>query len=360
MFSASAELSETLGSSQLLGARLSDFVDHDDVAALERLYDPNRKLYPLLVSCRRTPRTIGRQAVTFDAKITPYAVSGSLLHICFQVQGEVREDTGVDHHTDEHQDQMADLTEAIVEPKSSSTENNSGEQVANEKTSSKQKELCQDDQRSEISFALTITTQGSRKSRNSRAVSAQSEMLVNPQSSTVGPALELDIPQVEGVVVEPRAKEKAKHCPRPPKPPTSHRVTLATRKRFMKRFTATPDCTIHQLLLSTLLQLNVRGKGCCFRHIGLVTLHRCIYDLMAEGCCQVLKPNKDWQCALCLAGHRYRVGLECEICGQIYTENPEHAALLLEESPSTGMADDEESSLSSGQQTPPQSSDVGT
>ena len=94
IFSKSARLSETLGSSQLLGAHLSDFVHHDDKAALERLYDTNRKLYPLLVTCWRTPRTSGGQAVSFDAKITPYFRSGSLLHICFQVQGELREEAG--------------------------------------------------------------------------------------------------------------------------------------------------------------------------------------------------------------------------------------------------------------------------
>jgi hypothetical protein len=87
--SPSKQLFDTLGSTRLIAVHLSEFVDQKDWSALEHMYE-SKELHPLLVTCRR-PRLSGSE--TFDVKITPCAVSGLLIHVCFQVQGEVRQYT---------------------------------------------------------------------------------------------------------------------------------------------------------------------------------------------------------------------------------------------------------------------------
>jgi hypothetical protein len=83
---ASKQLMNTLGSTGLIDLCLSEFVDQKDWPALEHMYE-SKELHPLLVTCRR-PILSGSES--FDVKITPCAVSGLVMQVCFQVQGEVR------------------------------------------------------------------------------------------------------------------------------------------------------------------------------------------------------------------------------------------------------------------------------
>jgi len=65
---------------------------------------------------------------------------------------------------------------------------------------------------------------------------------------------------------------------RPPPMPRSlglqrrRAVNLRTRKLVMREFQETPNQTVAQLLLAILLQINPRGKGCCYMHVGLEVL----------------------------------------------------------------------------------------
>jgi len=103
--------------------------------------------------------------------------------------------------------------------------------------------------------------------------------------------------------------------PRPPRLPTSHHVDLTTRKRFTRKFKETPKETIDQLILSLLLRLNPRGKGCCFRHIGLVNVHRHICQLVMDECQTEFKPFCAWQCPACFSLQHETDEWPCDICG---------------------------------------------
>jgi len=128
-------------------------------------------------------------------------------------------------------------------------------------------------------------------------------------------------------------------------PTTSHRVSLATKRRFERRFKETPEDTIYRMLLEMVTQMNPRGKGCCFQHIGLVSLHRRITKLVATGC-STLQPKGSWQCPSCLALHSSEE--ECGICGYKLCTGRDLVIKLPSEESSACMGDDEKSNLSIG------------
>jgi len=101
--------------------------------------------------------------------------------------------------------------------------------------------------------------------------------------------------------------------------PKYHFVDLRAKRRFNKKFCETPMGTVAQMVLYILTMLNPRGKGCCFKHICLMTLHRCISLLNESGCDATLKPANAWQCLLCYAMHSNdeQDGVEqtCWVCG---------------------------------------------
>ena len=71
---------------------------------------------------------------------------------------------------------------------------------------------------------------------------------------------------------------------RPPPIPRSlvlpHRrpVRLRTTKLVMRGFQETPNKTVEQLLLAILFQINPRGRGCCYIHIGLQVLQEGLHS----------------------------------------------------------------------------------
>jgi len=108
----------------------------------------------------------------------------------------------------------------------------------------------------------------------------------------------------------------ASHTPNSPK---HHFVDLHATRCFNKKFCETPHETAAQMVLHILTMLNPRGRGCCFKHIGLITLRQCINMLSENGCDTKLKPATAWQCSLCCAMHNNDeqdgVDRECWVCG---------------------------------------------
>ena len=98
--------------------------------------------------------------------------------------------------------------------------------------------------------------------------------------------------------------------------PKHYFVDLHAKRRFNKKFCETPKETVAQMILTMLTMLNPRGKGCCFKHISLITLRQCISLLNKGGCDTTLKPANAWQCLFCGAMHSNdeEHGVERECC----------------------------------------------
>merc|ERR1712110_555107 len=74
------------------------------------------------------------------------------------------------------------------------------------------------------------------------------------------------------------------------------RVQLRTRQLVMRDFKETPHKTMEVLVGELLIQINPRGKGCCFLHIALEVMKGCISQMATWKCDRSLKPHSDWQC----------------------------------------------------------------
>jgi len=123
--------------------------------------------------------------------------------------------------------------------------------------------------------------------------------------------------------------------------PKHHFVDLRSKRCFNKNFCRTPVETVVLMVVHILTMLNPRGKGCCFKHICLMTLHRCISQLNKSGCDATLKPANAWQCLLCRAMHsddeKDGVERKCWVCGHrhVGSENVIDVDILGEESSSS-------------------------
>jgi len=92
---------------------------------------------------------------------------------------------------------------------------------------------------------------------------------------------------------------------KPPLLPRRQFVRLKSKRRSVPHFQETPKSTILQLLCHFMMQLNLRGDVCCFRHIALQVLQRRVSEMMKWNCGATgnLGPNDDWQCWSCLLLH---------------------------------------------------------
>merc|ERR1719362_234288 len=83
--SASHQLQTTF-SEHMEGMQFLDFVQQQDRPSFQNLCHNtmmDRRLEPILVTCQS-------HLMTVDIKLIPYAISGERLHLCLQIQGEVR------------------------------------------------------------------------------------------------------------------------------------------------------------------------------------------------------------------------------------------------------------------------------
>jgi len=88
----------------------------------------------------------------------------------------------------------------------------------------------------------------------------------------------------------------------------------------MNGFSETPSTTVKQLLIDILRKINPRGKGCCYMHVGLLTLQHCISEMVQTllQCNRQLKPCNGWQCMECLGLNPDEPNVddrECCACG---------------------------------------------
>ena len=78
-------------------------------------------------------------------------------------------------------------------------------------------------------------------------------------------------------------------------------IRLRTRKLARPQLRETPNATIEQMLWDILFQMNPRGKGCCYMHVGLAVLQQCISNTAMRQCNQSVQPHSGFQCAECFA-----------------------------------------------------------
>jgi len=178
---------------------------------------------------------------------------------------------------------------------------------------------------SEISFALTSST----RTRSRAAVGTLSDAGVQTelmQSAEVAVQVGVALPPI------PRARVQQQRRPM---------VNLHTRKVVMRAFQETPSQTLQQLLWNILWQINPRGKGCCYRHVGLAVLQQCISTMMVRQCDVNLKPCADWQCQVCFALNIDEFEVEDRLCFFCLSGPPvtEHVVDLNREEPSSCEAD---------------------
>jgi len=80
-------------------------------------------------------------------------------------------------------------------------------------------------------------------------------------------------------------------------------VTLNTKKRVLRQFHETPKTTKNQLITEAIEQCNVHGRGCCFWHVGLLSLHRHVSTMASGACRETFTPKDAWQCQACYILH---------------------------------------------------------
>jgi len=179
---------------------------------------------------------------------------------------------------------------------------------------------CHED--SEISFALSSSTHMSHISKHRTPLNFQEACVQTDHCSEIGDLCCSDMKPKHGEGVNTNAETRVT------RPPTLHQVTLATKTRFMRQFYETPKETVYQLLLSILVQINPRGKGCCFRHICLVMLHRRVAELITQECQKQFEPKHDWQCSVCRVVCDSEDGeeaeRECSMCGTLWRTSMAH------------------------------------
>ena len=125
------------------------------------------------------------------------------------------------------------------------------------------------------------------------------------------------------------------------------RVNLRTRQLAVTQFKETPHQTLEGLLWEVLRQINPRGRGCCYMHVGLLVLQQCISIMTVRQCRQNLRPRTGWQCMQCFVCNEDDPELEERVCCVCLSEPPgtEHDVEEAEEAPSY-EADVESSSQS--------------
>lgn len=80
-------------------------------------------------------------------------------------------------------------------------------------------------------------------------------------------------------------------------------TNLRTNKLIQRKFDETPKTTLTWLVDTLLHQINPRGSGCCYWHVGLSILREHILELAMRQCDHKIFPYDGWQCKLCLSLH---------------------------------------------------------
>ena len=105
---------------------------------------------------------------------------------------------------------------------------------------------------------------------------------------------------------------------KPPKPPQSKsrasRVNLKSKHLALSKFKQTKRSTVSNMIASMLLQSNLRGRGCCYWHVGLQSLLEYMVQLLTKPCDVSLHPYSAWQCQHCLALHDDTDTSFCDVC----------------------------------------------
>ena len=105
---------------------------------------------------------------------------------------------------------------------------------------------------------------------------------------------------------------------KPPKPPQSKsrasRVNLKSKHLALSEFKETKRSTVSNMIAGVLLQSNLRGRGCCYWHVGLQSLLEYMVQLLAKPCNVSLHPYSAWQCQHCFALHDDTETSFCDVC----------------------------------------------
>ena len=272
---ASSKLEQTLiGNGRLQGVGFATLLcSAEDKRALSNLLDDTAahvELAPILVSFQSPgPRQ-------FDAKVIPYSTSARHLSVCVQIIGEIREAVDLEGDAKDPTDDEA-THEILIQ----NCEDDSGSVAHSEGT---------------VSLAYTQTTDpfdGIAYSRKS------GETAVIPHGEALPQIAEIEMVSVgtQTLIAQPlpsragRNKKQRNSFQAP--------VRLKTRKLIYSTFEETPKLTINQLIIQTIVQINPRGKGCCYYHIGLDVLLQHISFMKLSECKPRCMPFSGWQCKKC-------------------------------------------------------------
>lgn len=169
---------------------------------------------------------------------------------------------------------------------------------------------------SEISYAISASTHVSAEVSSSSHSSRDSATQTEAQHQALSSISELE-DEVKGIHCKGVQTEQAVCTRRPPKADGSH-TDLKTRKCFQRKFKPTAKDTMEQMILQVMVRMNPKGKGCCYVHIALATLHKVVSEMSARRCLEAVKPNSSWQCGHCKAVFSEDDGddEECPVCGR--------------------------------------------
>jgi len=196
-------------------------------------------------------------------------------------------------------------------------------------------QVHEEGQGSEISFSLTHSSRS--RSRASFITLSDAGVQTEPiQSAQVLATEALTEPIRPPQIPRPLAHQSRRAT-----------VNLRTTRLVMAQFQETPAQTLERLVWDILRQINPRGRGCCYTHVGLLVLQQCISVMTVRQCRQNLTPYHGWQCMSCFALNEDAPELEEPVCGVCWSEPSVTEQNVEEERAPSGDADVEYSDIDS-------------
>eukprot|EP00403_Amphidinium_massartii_P036539 CAMPEP_0178457552 /NCGR_PEP_ID=MMETSP0689_2-20121128/47073_1 /TAXON_ID=160604 /ORGANISM="Amphidinium massartii, Strain CS-259" /LENGTH=652 /DNA_ID=CAMNT_0020083801 /DNA_START=58 /DNA_END=2017 /DNA_ORIENTATION=+ len=357
ILSASPKLVATLGGSSLIGRRLSSFVVAEDRAILATGFlggdsSVASARQTVMVTCQ------SQQHWQQDVRLVPYHLDGSQLGFCVQRLGEARQqytDRGGAGPTRAEEATVASMRETCPQLQPSMTEGHHVLVANLNYTAAQPQEALAVSYHADEDLALAAASsqlQLSQKHKHLGTLSL-SNWTVSADGDHVDFAGGMLSPEAEAPAPQSAVAKKKVETrtlgvqadPLPPAPLSASSAEQAEIERALRKkrlakawkalveegepripaFAATPLSTRGNALTQLARSSNVRGSGCCSRHVAWIGLQRIITEELVRRCGS-MGFCSDWQCPECRALNDFEEDASeeereleqcCAVCGEL-------------------------------------------